>query len=344
MRRPNLSPGTSRRDLSAELLAAGRRRGDCRQPGADRPRRPMPSAATRSRSASSAAAAAARGACSQAMNTSGGEVKLVAMADAFADRLQVGYRGINRPAPKQGRCAQGSAVRRPQCLQGAAADRLRHGHSGHAARLSPAALRGGGRRPASTIFAEKPVAVDAAGVRKFLAANEEAKKKGLAVAIGLQRRHERKYMETVKAIQDGAIGDIVLARAYWNGTQAVVQGPRRTARPKWSTRCATGTTSTGSAAITSSSSTFTTSTSSTGSRTTIPSTAQGQGGCTLRAEGLRRNLRPSLRRVHLRRRHGDAQPVPPSARHLALRVASTSTAPRAMPTSAARRSTTPTAR
>ena len=67
------------------------------------------------------------------------------------------------------------------------------------------------------VFAEKPVAVDAAGVRKFLAANEEAKKKGLAVAIGLQRRHERKYMETIKAIQDGAIGDIVLARAYWNG-------------------------------------------------------------------------------------------------------------------------------
>ena len=67
------------------------------------------------------------------------------------------------------------------------------------------------------IFAEKPVAVDAAGVRKFLAANEEAKQKGLAVAIGLQRRHERSYMETVKAIQDGAIGDIILARAYWNG-------------------------------------------------------------------------------------------------------------------------------
>jgi predicted dehydrogenase len=59
--------------------------------------------------------------------------------------------------------------------------------------------------------------VDAPGVRRFLAANEEAKKKGLSVAIGLQRRHEKKYMETVKAIQDGAIGDLVLARAYWNG-------------------------------------------------------------------------------------------------------------------------------
>jgi predicted dehydrogenase len=56
-----------------------------------------------------------------------------------------------------------------------------------------------------------------------LAANEEAKAKGLAVAIGLQRRHERKYMAMVKAIQDGAIGDIILARVYWNGTKPWVR-------------------------------------------------------------------------------------------------------------------------
>src|SRR4029079_9861609 len=34
------------------------------------------------------------GAAIQAMNTSGGEVKLMAMGDAFADRLQAGLRGI----------------------------------------------------------------------------------------------------------------------------------------------------------------------------------------------------------------------------------------------------------
>ncbi|MEX2176019.1 MAG: Gfo/Idh/MocA family oxidoreductase, partial [Pirellulaceae bacterium] len=47
----------------------------------------------------------------------------------------------------------------------------------------------------------------------------EAKKKNLAVAVGLQRRHERKYMATVKAIQDGDIGELTLARVYWNGTK-----------------------------------------------------------------------------------------------------------------------------
>ncbi len=66
------------------------------------------------------------------------------------------------------------------------------------------------------IFTEKPVAVDAPGVRRFLAANEEAKKKNLMVAVGLQRHHDPRYVETIKRLQDGAIGDIVLTRVYWN--------------------------------------------------------------------------------------------------------------------------------
>lgn len=67
------------------------------------------------------------------------------------------------------------------------------------------------------IFMEKPVAVDAPGVRRVLKAAEESKKKNLMVAIGLQRRHEPQYTETVQRLHDGAIGDIVLMRVYWNG-------------------------------------------------------------------------------------------------------------------------------
>ena len=66
------------------------------------------------------------------------------------------------------------------------------------------------------IFAEKPVAVDGAGIRKVLAVYEEAKKKGLGVGAGTQRRHQTGYIETLKRVQDGAIGNIVAARAYWN--------------------------------------------------------------------------------------------------------------------------------
>jgi len=67
------------------------------------------------------------------------------------------------------------------------------------------------------VFMEKPVAVDAPGVRQVLAAAQEAKKKNLGVGVGLQRHHEAKYIETIKRLQDGAIGDIHTARVYWNG-------------------------------------------------------------------------------------------------------------------------------
>lgn len=67
------------------------------------------------------------------------------------------------------------------------------------------------------VFMEKPVASDAVGVRRVLASVEESKKKNLMVGIGLQRRHEPQYIETVKRLHEGAIGDIIALRVYWNG-------------------------------------------------------------------------------------------------------------------------------
>ena len=69
------------------------------------------------------------------------------------------------------------------------------------------------------IFSEKPVAVDGAGIRQVLEAYEEANSKGLAVGVGTQRRHQTGYLETMKRVHDGAIGDVVEARVYWD------QGP-----------------------------------------------------------------------------------------------------------------------
>ena len=67
------------------------------------------------------------------------------------------------------------------------------------------------------VFTEKPVGVDGPGIRKVLEAYEVAQKKKLGVGAGTQRRHQTSYRETIKRIHDGAIGDIVAARAYWNG-------------------------------------------------------------------------------------------------------------------------------
>src|SRR5262249_12978750 len=68
------------------------------------------------------------------------------------------------------------------------------------------------------IFTEKPVSVDGPGTRKVLAVYEEALKKNLGIGAGTQRRHQAPYLETMKQIHDGAIGDIVAMRCYWNGT------------------------------------------------------------------------------------------------------------------------------
>jgi predicted dehydrogenase len=61
------------------------------------------------------------------------------------------------------------------------------------------------------------VAVDAPGIRRVLAAAEVAKQKNLKVGVGLQRHHDARYLETVQRIHDGAVGQIVYLRAYWNG-------------------------------------------------------------------------------------------------------------------------------
>src|SRR5207244_2384191 len=67
------------------------------------------------------------------------------------------------------------------------------------------------------LFTEKPVAVDGAGIRKVLAAYEEAMKKGLKIITGTQRRHQLGYVETMNRVHGGDIGEITSLRCYWNG-------------------------------------------------------------------------------------------------------------------------------
>ena len=66
------------------------------------------------------------------------------------------------------------------------------------------------------VFMEKPVAVDPVGVRSVIATAELAAQKKLAVVAGTQRRHQKRYLEMMKRIQDGQIGEIVAAQCYWN--------------------------------------------------------------------------------------------------------------------------------
>jgi hypothetical protein len=67
------------------------------------------------------------------------------------------------------------------------------------------------------IFMEKPCCVDAPGYKILMEANKLADEKGLMVGVGLQRRHQPNYMETIAKIHDGALGKVMFTRVYWNG-------------------------------------------------------------------------------------------------------------------------------
>jgi predicted dehydrogenase len=66
------------------------------------------------------------------------------------------------------------------------------------------------------VFMEKPVAVDPAGVRTVIESARIADEKSLSVVSGTQRRHQDNYLELMRRIEDGAIGEVVSARCYWN--------------------------------------------------------------------------------------------------------------------------------
>jgi predicted dehydrogenase len=154
------------------------------------------------------------GAASQALHTDG-KVKLVAMADAFADNLEESLANLRASAgdrvdvPPERRFAGFDAYER--AMDSRVDVVILATPPGFRPLHFEAAVERG-----LHVFMEKPVAVDAAGVRQVLAAAREAQARNLKVGVGLQRRHEEPYRETVKRIQDGAIGELVLLRCYWN--------------------------------------------------------------------------------------------------------------------------------
>lgn len=157
------------------------------------------------------------GASVQAMNTESGNVELVAMADAFQNRLQDSLKTCSKQHKDK--------VRVPEDRQYVGFDGYKQVIESDDVDMVILATPPGFRplhfeaavNANKHVFMEKPVAVDAPGVRRVLKAGELAKQKGLAVAVGLQRRHERAYRETIEQLQNGIIGDLIFSRVYWNG-------------------------------------------------------------------------------------------------------------------------------
>ncbi len=168
------------------------------------------------------------GAAVQALSTKQ-NVQIVAMGDAFRDRLDDSYINISNALKENGTGnrlqvkeenkfvgfdAYQKAIPLADVVILATPPGFRPIHFEEAIRLN------------KHVFMEKPVATDPAGIQKVLAVAEDAKKKKLNVVVGLQRRYQTSYLELMKRIKDGAIGDITGAQAYWNNDGVWVR-PRK---------------------------------------------------------------------------------------------------------------------
>ena len=152
----------------------------------------------------------------QALNNKAARnVKLVALADAFQGRLDGCLRSVRSHSPNKVDVPKERQFTGLDCHEKAIACDvdmvLLCTPPGFRPMQFEASVKAG-----KHVFMEKPVATDAPGVRKILAANEEAKKKGLVVAVGHHLRHESKHIEVVKRIHEGAIGDLMYMRVYFN--------------------------------------------------------------------------------------------------------------------------------
>lgn len=154
------------------------------------------------------------GAASNAINADPG-VRLVALADAFADRVAGALKALKERHPDQvavepARCFVGFDSYRELIASGV--DVVLLAAPPHFRPLHLAAAIGAGKH----VFAEKPVGVDAPGVRSVQASCELARKKNLCVVSGLCWRYDTVIRETIKRVHDGAIGDIVAVQSTRN--------------------------------------------------------------------------------------------------------------------------------
>ncbi len=143
-------------------------------------------------------------------------VKLVALADAFPDRLE---RCLN-DLRKESDIADKIAVDKDHCFVGFDGYKsvienvdvvLLATPPGFRPTHLEAAVKAG-----KHIFCEKPMAVDGPGIRKVIAAAEEAKKNNLALVSGFCWRYDTTMREAMKRIHDGVIGDIRAVQSTYN--------------------------------------------------------------------------------------------------------------------------------
>lgn len=157
------------------------------------------------------------GAATQALSTTSGPIKLVAMADVFAHRLARSFDTLAKNAPLAPK------IEVPAERKFVGLDAYRHAMDalkpGDVVILAtPPAFRwvhfGHAIERRLNVFMEKPVTVDGPTSKRMFALGEEASRRNLKVGVGLMCRHCRARGELAQRIKDGELGELLLMRAY----------------------------------------------------------------------------------------------------------------------------------
>ncbi len=155
------------------------------------------------------------GAVNQALTADNG-VQLVAMADAFRDRLDESYSNLS------GRYGDTDQMNVPEDHKFTGFDAYKH-----AIDLADVVILAAtpGFRPkhfeyavdqGKHIFMEKPVATDVPGIHRVLEAGRKAQMNNQNVVVGLQRHYQNNYREVLKRVENNEIGKILSGQVYWN--------------------------------------------------------------------------------------------------------------------------------
>jgi predicted dehydrogenase len=154
----------------------------------------------------------------------GENVKLVAMADVFRDRLDNSFKQLTADEVSDWSGASGSVKQKVTVTE----DTKFIGFDAYKKAIALADVvvlaTPPGFRPYHLeeailqnkhVFAEKPLATDAPGVRKLFELVKLAEDKKLSVVIGFQNHFSNRYREIVKRVHDGMIGDVVSGQVYY---------------------------------------------------------------------------------------------------------------------------------
>jgi predicted dehydrogenase len=147
------------------------------------------------------------GAAVNAMNA-GEEIKLVALADVFEERVKTAREGLRKQRPDQvdvpdDRCFWGFDAYQKLIASGVDVVLIAAASHFHPVHLKAAIDAG------KHVFCEKPHAVDVPGLKVAIAAAEEAKRKRLSLVSGLCWRYDPGVREAIERVHDGAVGEIV---------------------------------------------------------------------------------------------------------------------------------------